>query len=184
MKFQAEWVTSWNQSCRGKYQQPQICRWYYSNGRRRRGTKEILDGGEGEWKSWLKIQHSKNEDHGIWSHHFMASRRGKTEKVTDFLFLGSKVTADDDYSLAIRRHLLLWKESYDKPRQHTKKQRHHFADKNLYNQSYSFSSSHVQMWELDHKKDWVLKNWCFQIVVLEKTLWESLGQQRDQTSQS
>ena len=63
-----------------------------------------------------------------------------------------------------------WKKSYDKPRQHIKKQRHYFADKGLYNQSYGFSSSHVQMWELDHKESWVLKNWCFWTVVLEKTL--------------
>ena len=59
------------------------------------------------------------------------------------------------------------------PRQHVKKQRHHFADKGLCSQSYSFSSSHVQMWELDHKEGWMLKNWYFWIVVLEKTL-ESL----------
>ena len=50
-----------------------------------------------------------------------------------------------------------------------KKQRHHFADQGLYRQSYGFSSSHVRLWELD-KEGWVLKNWCFQIVVLEKTL--------------
>ena len=63
-----------------------------------------------------------------------------------------------------------WKESYDKPRQHIKKQRHHFADRGLYNQSYGFSSSHVWMQDLGHKEGWVPKNWCFQIVVLEKTL--------------
>ena len=63
-----------------------------------------------------------------------------------------------------------WKESYDKPRQHIKKQRHHFADKGLYSQSYVFCSNHVQMWELDHKEGWALENLCFQIVVLEKTL--------------
>ena len=51
-----------------------------------------------------------------------------------------------------------------------KKQRHHFADKGPYNQSYGFSSSHVWMWELDQKEGWTPKNWCFQIVVLEKTL--------------
>ena len=62
-----------------------------------------------------------------------------------------------------------WKKSYDKPRQHIKKQRHHFANKGLYSQSYGFSSSHVWMRELDHKKGWVLKNWCFW-TVLEKTL--------------
>ena len=63
-----------------------------------------------------------------------------------------------------------WKKSYDKPRQHIQKQRHHFAKKDPYNQSYGFSSSHARMWELDHKAGWALKNWCFQIVVLEKTL--------------
>ena len=51
-----------------------------------------------------------------------------------------------------------------------KKQRHHFADKNPFNQSYGFSSSHIWMWELDHKEGWALKNWCFQAVGLEKTL--------------
>ena len=51
-----------------------------------------------------------------------------------------------------------------------KKQRHYFTDKGLYSQSYGFSSSNVWMWELDHKESWVPKNWCFQTVVLEKTL--------------
>ena len=60
--------------------------------------------------------------------------------------------------------------SYDKPRQCIKKQRYHFADKGLYSQSYGFSSSHVWMWELDHIEGWVLKNWCFQTAVLDKTL--------------
>ena len=58
----------------------------------------------------------------------------------------------------------------DKPRQCTKNQRHHFADKGSYNQSYGFSSSHVWLWELDHQEGWVPKNWCFQIMVLEETL--------------
>jgi len=56
------------------------------------------------------------------------------------------------------------------PRQHIKKQRHYFADKGPYSQSYGFSNSHVWMWDLDHKKSWVLKNWCFWTVVLEKIL--------------
>ena len=67
-----------------------------------------------------------------------------------------------------------WKKSYDKPRQCIKKQRHHSADKGPYSQSYGFSSSHVQMWELNHKEDWAPKNWCFQIVLLEKILESSL----------
>ena len=69
--------------------------------------------------------------------------------------------------------LALWKKSYDKPRQCIKKQRHFFADKGSYNQSYGFSSSHAWMWDLDYKESWALKNWCFWTVVLEKTL-ESL----------
>ena len=63
-----------------------------------------------------------------------------------------------------------WKESYDQPRQHIKKQRHYFVHKDLFSQGYGFSSSRVWMWELDYKESWVPKNWCFWTVVLEKTL--------------
>ena len=56
---------------------------------------------------------------------------------------------------------LLWKKSYDQPRQHIKMQRHYFAKKCPSSQSYGFSSSHVWMWELDYKEGWTLKNWCF-----------------------
>ena len=63
-----------------------------------------------------------------------------------------------------------WKKSYDQPRQHIKKQRHHFANKGPSSQSYGFSSSHLWMWELDHKEGWVLKDWFFRSAVLEKTL--------------
>ena len=59
---------------------------------------------------------------------------------------------------------------HDKPRQYIKKQRHYFANKGLYSQSCGFSSSHVWMWELDHKESWAPRNWCFWTVVLEKTL--------------
>ena len=63
-----------------------------------------------------------------------------------------------------------WKKSYDQPKQHIKKQRHYFANKGSSSQSYGFSSSHVQMWELERKESWVLKNWCLWTVVMEKTL--------------
>ena len=63
-----------------------------------------------------------------------------------------------------------WKESYDQPRQHIKKQRHYFVDTGLSSQGYGFSSGHVWMWELDCEESWALKNWCFWTVVLEKTL--------------
>ena len=63
-----------------------------------------------------------------------------------------------------------WKKSHGKPRQCAKKQRHRFAHKGPSSQGCSFTSSHVWMWELDHKEGWALKTWCFQTVVLEKTL--------------
>ena len=63
-----------------------------------------------------------------------------------------------------------WKGSYDQPRQHIKKQRHYFANKNPSSQSYGFSCTHVWMWELDYRERWAPKNWCFWTVVLEKTL--------------
>ena len=71
--------------------------------------------------------------------------------------------------------LVPWKESYDKPW-------HHFVDKGLYNQSYGFSSSHVWLWELDHKEGWMWKNWCFWVVVLEKTLESPLNTKRSNQS--
>ena len=60
--------------------------------------------------------------------------------------------------------------TYDKPKQHIKKQQQHFTSKGPYSQSYVFSSSHVQIWGLDYKEGWVPNNWCFQIVLLQKTL--------------
>ena len=99
----------------------------------------------------------------------MANRGKKMETVTDFILFGSKITADGDWSHEIKRDLLLEKKSYDKPREHMKKQRHYFARKGPC-QSYCFSSTHVQKWKLDHKVGWVPKNWCFWTVVLEKTL--------------
>ena len=71
--------------------------------------------------------------------------------------------------------LVPWKNSYDRPRQHIKKQRHQFADRGSYSQSCVFSSGCVQMWELDNKKGWVLTNWWLQTVVLEKTLQSPLN---------
>ena len=76
--------------------------------------KEPVDEGErGEWKSWLKTQHSKNENHGIWSHHVMAYRWGNTTKWKT-IFLVSKSTADNDCSHEIKRHLLLGRKTMTK----------------------------------------------------------------------
>ena len=91
------------------------------------------------------------------------------ETVTDFIFVGSKITADGDCSHEIKRCLLLGRKvmtSLDS----ILKNRHYFANKGPSSQSYGFSSSHVWMWELDHKESWAPKNWCFWTVVLEKTL--------------
>ena len=56
-----------------------------------------------------------------------------------------------------------WKESYDPPRQHIKKQRHYFANKGPSSQGYGFSSGHVWMWELDYIESWAQNNWCFEL---------------------
>ena len=74
------------------------------------------------------------------------------------------------------RFFTVWatREAHDKPRQCIEKQKHHFASKGPCSQSYDFSSSQAQMWELDQNEGWVLKNWCFQFVVLEKILESSL----------
>ena len=74
-----------------------------------------------------------------------------------------------------------WKKSYDQSRQHIKKQRHYFANRGPSSQSYSFSSTHVWMWELDYKESWALKNWCFWTVVLEKILQSPLDCKEIQT---
>ena len=98
------------------------------------------------------------------------------ETVTDFILLGSKITADGDCNHEIKRRLLTpWKESYDQPRQHIKKQRHYFVNKGPSSQGYGFSSSHVWMWELDYKEIWAPNNWRFWAMVLEKTLESPLG---------
>ena len=74
------------------------------------------------------------------------------DTVADFIFLGSKITADGDCSHEIKKMLAPWKKSYGRPRQHVKKQRHYFTDKGSSSQSYGFSSSHVWMYKLDHRE--------------------------------
>ena len=91
------------------------------------------------------------------------------ETVTDFIFLCSKITTDDDCSHEIKRCLLLGRKAVANLDSILKS----IAKKGLSSQSYGFSSSHVFIWELVYKESWVPKNWCFWAVVLEKTL-ESL----------
>ena len=78
--------------------------------------------------------------------------------VTDFLSFGSRITVDSDYSHEIKRHLIIGRKTMTNLDSILKKQRHHFVDKGLYSQSYGFSSHRIQMWVLDHKEGWALKN--------------------------
>ena len=76
-------------------------------------------------------------------------------------FLGSKITVDGDCRHEMKT-FAFWQESYAKPRQCIEKQRHHFADKDLYSQNYGFSSSYEWMGELDHKKtECRTEFWCW-----------------------
>ena len=103
MKCQAGWLTNWNQDFREAYQQSLICRWHHFNGRNWRWTKEPRRWRKKRMNTWLKNQHSKNEHHGIQSHHFMANKWTKNENSDRFHFLGLKITADGDCSQEIKR---------------------------------------------------------------------------------
>ena len=101
----------------------------------------------------------------------MANSWGKNvETVTDFIFLGSKIIADSDCSHEIKRSLFLGRkvmtnlDSIFKSRDSTLP-----TKVCVVSQGYGFSSSHVWMWELDHKEGWAPENWCIWTVVLEKT---------------
>ena len=95
--------------------------------------------------------------------------RETMETVTDLIFLGSKITADGDCSHENKRPLPFGRKAMANL-DSILKSRHYFANRGPSNQSHGFSSSHVWMWELDHKESWALKNCCFWTVVLEKTL--------------
>ena len=128
---------------------------------------ESTDEGERrEWKSQLKTQHSKmnimafspitawqicGETMGKWWQTSYSWTPKSLQMVTTIMKLKDACSLE---------------ESYDKPRQHFKKQRHYFANKVSSSQSYSFSSSHVQRWQMDHKESWEAKNSCFWTVDL------------------
>ena len=154
-------------------------------GRKRRGTKKPLDESErGEWKSWLKLNIQKTK--------IMASgpitsweTDGETvETVSDFIFGGSKITADGDCSHEFKRHLLLGRklmtnlDSILKSRDITLPTKVHLVKTMIF----PVVMYRCKSWTV--KKGWAPKNWCFWTVVLEKTLWESLGLQGDLTSPS
>ena len=104
----------------------------------------------------------------------------KTEAVTDFLFMDSKITADGDCSHAIRRWLLLVRKAVMNL-DIVLNSRHHFSDKGPYSKGCGLSSCHVWLWEMDCKEGTVLKHWCFQTVVLEKSHVISLDSKESKT---
>ena len=102
------WLTSWNQDCWEKFEQPQINRWYHSNSRKQIGTKESLDEGDrGEWKAGLKLNINKTKKMASCLITSLQEDGETMETVTDFYFLGSKITVDGDCSHEIKRCLLL-----------------------------------------------------------------------------
>ena len=132
-------------------------------------VKPLDESERGEWKSWLKAQHSENEDHGIRSHNSWQIDRERVKTLSDFIFWGSKIAADGDCSHEIKRCLLLGRKVMTNL-DSVLKSRHCFVTKGPSNQGYGFSSGHVWLWELDCEESWVPNNWCFWTVVLEKTL--------------
>jgi len=150
-----------------------------SNGRKQRGTKLPLEEKEESEKSGLKLNIQKTK---IMASSPITSWQIDGEKWKQWQIFSSWAPESLQMATAAMKLEDTWKESNDKPRQLINKSRAIIANKGSCSQSCGFSSSHVQMWKLDHKEGWVLKNWCFWIVMLEKSLWESLGQHRDQTS--
>ena len=116
-------------------------------------------------KAGLKLNIQKTR---VWSHHFKENRWETMEKVTDFIFLGFKITADGDCSHEIKGCLPLGRKAMTNLDSVLKSRDMTLPTKVCNSRSYGFSSSHVWRWELDHKESWAPKNWCFWTV--EKTL--------------
>ena len=118
MKPQARWIKSWNQDCQEEDRQSQIYRWYHSNSRKWRGTKERLDKKrvkEKSEKAGLKLSIQKTKIMASGPITSWQIEGEKVEAVTDFIFLSSKITADGDYSHEIKRYLLPGKEVMTNP---------------------------------------------------------------------
>ena len=153
-------------------QEYQTCRWYHSNGRKWRVTKEPPDEVKEESeKADLKLNIQKMNV--MASNPITSWQLGReTWKQWQILFswpLKSlwmvPVAHEMKRCFILRRKAMTNLESVLKRRDITL-----LTDKGSYSQSYGFYSSHIWMWKLDHKEGWAQKNWCFQIVVLEKTL--------------
>ena len=100
----------------------------------------------------------------------MPNRWETVETVRDFMFWGAPKSMQMVTAAMKLKDLLLGRKVMTNLDSIIKKQRHYFANKGPSSQAYGFSTSHVCIWEMDCKESWALKNWCFWIVVLEKTL--------------
>ena len=148
MKYQARWSTSWNQDCWEKYNNLRYAddTTFMAESKELKSLLMNVKKESDKVVLKLNIQKTKNMASGP-----ITSWEIDEETVSDFLFLGSKITADGDCSHEIKRHLLLGRKVMTK-RQHIQKQRYYFANKGLSSQGYGFSSGHVWMWELDCKE--------------------------------
>ena len=130
--------------------------------------KSLLRVKEESEKAGLKLSIQKRSWHPVPSFH--GKYMGHQWKQWQTLFSWApKSLQDGDCSHKIQGHLLLGWKAITNIDKCIKKERHHFANKGPSSRSYGFSSSRVWMWELDHKEGCTLKNWCFPIVMLEKT---------------
>ena len=170
---------SWNQDCQEKYQQPQICRWDHPNGRKWRGTKKPLDGGErGEWKSGLKTQHSKMKIM-IFGPITSWQIGGKQWKQR-LIFLGSKVTTDGDWSHEIKRRLLLGRKAMTNVGSVSKSRDITLPRKVCIVKAMIFPmvTHRCEIWTIKNTECWRTDP----LNCLAEDYWESLGLQRDQTN--
>ena len=145
MEWWAGWTTSWNQDCLEKYQQPQICRWCHSKAESEEELKSLL----------MKVKEESEKvglELNIQKTKIMTNRWGNSGNSVRLYFLGLQNHCRWWLQPWNQKTLTPWKKSHDQPTQHIKKQRRYFANKGPSSQSYGFSSSHLWMWELDHKE--------------------------------
>ena len=124
--------------------------------------------GESSWpRNWTQVSCIAGRRFTLWA---TIEEGNHLQNKPLFLFFGGfKITADGDCSHEIKRRLLLGRKGMTNL-DSILKSRHYFANKGPSSQGYGFSSGYVWMWELDYEENWAPKNWCFWIVVLEKTL--------------
>ena len=164
------WITTCNQDCQEKYNNLRYADDTTLMAVSEKELKSLLMKVIEECgKSGLKFNIQKMKIMAISSITLWQMDGEKLETMTDFIFLGPKITADSDCSHKIKRHLLLGRKAMINLDSVLESRDITLTTKVC--QTHGFSSSHVQMWELDSNKEgWALKNWCFWTVELEKTL--------------